>query len=321
MGGVLLIGTGDTIAYGRSAVLTAADLLARVPPGRIAADVVTEDVLAEPSWDTTPATMLVLARRVRAALLDDGYDGVVVSHGLDTVEETAFLADLLAGPATARGGIVFTGALRRADDPTADGPGNLAAAIAAARDPALRMAGATVCVGGEVHAARWAHYADATGTAAPFSSAPHPLLGRVVADPVLGDRVEPIGTPPPRPPRAQGQPVTDVAMIKTYPGMDGTLLTAAVDAGAAGIVLEGTGAGNVPASLLATISDLTEWKIPVVVASRSRTGDTLGLGAGLAAAVGAVGARGLSAAKARIALMVALGTGSADGARQWFADL
>jgi L-asparaginase len=107
--------------------------------------------------------------------------------------------------------------------------------------------------------------------------------------------------------------------------MDSTLLTAAVDAGAAGIVLEGTGAGNVPASLLATISDLTEWKIPVVVASRCRTGDRdladLGMGAGLAAGVGAIGARGLPAPKARLALMVALGAGSAAGARQWFTDL
>jgi len=117
--------------------------------------------------------------------------------------------------------------------------------------------------------------------------------------------------------------------------MDGTLLMAAVDAGAAGVVLEGTGAGNVPASLLATISDLTEWKIPVVVASRSRTGEGdlpepsfraglaagVGLGATIAAAAGAVSAGGLSAPKARLALMVALGTGSAGGVRQWFSEL
>lgn len=316
---ILLIATGDTIAYGRQRVLRGADLLAGLPAGGVPAgpvhtDVTVEDVRAEPGWDISPATMLALARRVRAALLDDRYDGVVVTHGVDTVEDSAFLADLLAGPAVARGGIVFTGALRRADDPDPDGPGNLAAAIVAAGDPVLRMAGAVVCAGGEVHAARWARLADAAGPA-PFTSDPVPPLGRVI-----GDRVQLIGTPPSRPPRAQGEPATDVALIKTYPGMDGTLLAAAVDAGAAGIVLEGTGAGNVPASLLATISDLTEWKIPVVIASRARTGATPGLGAGLAARVGAIDARGLSASKARIALTVALGTGSADGARQWFAE-
>jgi L-asparaginase len=322
---VLLIATGDMIAYGQRgrapAVLTGADLLAALPPGRLRADVVTEDVRAEPSWDTSPATMLALARRVRSAILDDGYDGVVVTHGTDTVEETAFLTDLLAGPAAARAGIVFTGALRRADDPAADGPGNLAAALAAAHDPALRRAGAVVCIAGELHAARWVTHVDATGAAPAFTSAPHPPVFRIT----VGGRVQPLGTPAPRPPRPRGEPVSDVALIKTYPGMDGALLTAAVDAGAAGIVLEGTGAGNVPAGLLATISDLTEWRIPVVVASRCRTGDRdlpdLGLGAGIAAAAGAFGARGLPAPKARLALMVALGAGDADGARRWFDEL
>jgi len=118
MAKVLLIATGDTIAYGRRgaapAVLTGAELLATLPPGaHRGATIVTEDVRVEPSWDMSPATMLMLARRVRSAILDDGYEGVVVSHGVDTVEETAFLTDLLAGPATARAGLVFTGALRR----------------------------------------------------------------------------------------------------------------------------------------------------------------------------------------------------------------
>jgi L-asparaginase len=211
------------------------------------------------------------------------------------------------------------------------------------------MAGAVVCMADEVHAARWVSKVDAAGPPA-FTSAPYPPIARVLLGPsgraaapiarvllgpsgraaapiarVVGPRLLPVGAPPPRPPRATGEPATDVALIKTYPGMDGTLLTAAVDAGAAGIVLEGTGAGNVPASLLATISDLTEWKIPVVVASRCRTGDLdlpdLGLGATLAAGVGAIGSRGLSAPKARLALMVALGSGSAAGARAWFSEL
>jgi len=107
--------------------------------------------------------------------------------------------------------------------------------------------------------------------------------------------------------------------------MDSVLLTAAVDAGARGIVLEGTGAGNVPASLLATISELTGWDIPVVVASRCRTRsvplEDMDLGATLAAKVGAIGARGLSASKARSALMVALGCGGVTAVRDWFARL
>ncbi|MFF5210142.1 asparaginase [Streptosporangium sp. NPDC000396] len=321
---VLLLATKDTIAYTRRddrlAIASGTDLLDGVPADQLAADVTVEDVTAEPSWDMSPATMLALARRVRSAVLDDGFDGVVVTHGTDTLEETAFLADLLAGPAASRGGIVFTGAMRRLDELSADGPRNLAASIAAAADPRLRQAGAVVCVNDELHAARWVTKVDATGVAA-FSSAPFPPLGRVVAG-----RVETLGTAPPRPPAPQGEPESDVALIKTYPGIDAALLTAAVDAGARGVVLEGTGMANVPVSLFTAISELTEWGIPVVVASRCRTRDValedMRSGTyGLAAGVGAIGARGLAAAKARIALMVALGTGSAEGVRAWFDGL
>lgn len=112
---------------------------------------------------------------------------------------------------------------------------------------------------------------------------------------------------------------SDVALIKTYPGIDASLLTAVVDAGARGVVLEGTGAGNVPVGLFGAIAELTGWDIPVVVASRCRTGvavlEELGLGAGLAARMGAIGARGLSPSKARVALMVALGAHSAKNAQ------
>jgi L-asparaginase len=307
---VLLLATGDTIAYGQSRVASGTELLATVHSD----GVVVEDVMAEPSWDTSPATMLGLARRVRAALLDDGFDGVVVTHGIDTLEETAFLTDLLAGPAAWRGGIVFTGAVRSLDEPGSDGPRNLAGSLAAAADPALRGAGAVVCFNDELHAARWATLVDATRVAA-FSSAPYPRLGRVAEG-----RVDLVAAPPGRLPT--GEPESDVALIKTYPGMTPTLLSAVVDAGARGIVLEGTGNGNVPVELFTTISELTEWDIPVVIASRGHAYpgalEDLPLGTGLAAKVGAIGARGLAPAKARCALMVALGAGGVDAVREWF---
>lgn len=320
---VLLVATGDVIAYGQFGLRSAADLLAALPPGKGTVEPV--DVLTEPAWDMTSSTMLMLARTVRTAVLDDGYDGVVVTHGLDTIEETAFLTDLLVGPATGendvRAGIVFTGAARRPDELAADGPRNLAAALVAARDPALRLAGVVVCVDDDLHAARWVTQVDATAVAG-FSSAPYPPVGRVVGG-GAGARVEPLGTPPPRPPRAAGEPATDVALIRTYPGMEASVLTAVVDGGAAGVVIEGTGNGNVPTSLLAAISDLTDWGIPVVIASRCRAGVTTDPAEGhfLAAAVGAISARGLAASKARLALMVALGSGSPAGVRRWFEAL
>ncbi|WP_310738354.1 asparaginase [Microbispora sp. H10949] len=351
---VLLVATGDVMAYARRTsrpgLATADDLLAAVSRGLgadpganpatdpgadlapgsagdlsaylgadLGLEVVTEDVRAEPSWDTSPATMLSLARRVRTALLDEGFDGVVVTHGLDTVEETAFLTDLLAGPAAHRGGIVFTGAVRPLDALSSDGPRNLASSLVAAADPALRGVGAVVCAGDELHAARWVTMADATAVTA-LSSAPAPVLGRV-AD----GGAEMCAAPPPRPPEPEGEPETNVALVKTYPEMDPVLLTAVVDAGARGVVLEGTGAGNVPVGLFTTISELAEWDIPVVVASRCRTRavplEALPPGYGLAAKVGAIGARGLAPVKARYALMAALGGGGRQAVRDWFARL
>lgn len=166
-GPVLLVATGDTMAHRSAGVATGTELLelAGPPPTRVV-----EDVMAEPSWDRSTATRLALGRRVRKALAKDEFAGVVVTHGIDTLEDTAYLADLMAGPAATRGGIVFTSAVRALSDPAANGPGNVADALAAAADPALRGAGAVVCMGGELHAARWA-----TLTAPPGRrrSAPH----------------------------------------------------------------------------------------------------------------------------------------------------
>lgn len=276
---LLLLATGDTIAQQPrlARVASGADLLARAG----AADVEVEDVLAEPSWDTSPATMLGIAGRVRTALREDGFAGVVVTHGVDTMAETAFLTELVAG-----GPVVFTGALRYLDDPLSDGVDNLRDALSAVRE----VRSAALCLGGELHAPRWA-----TFTGSGFSGS----------------------FPAPAPPPAPGQPETDVALIKTYPGMSETLLRTAVDLGARGIVLEGTGAGNVPVELFTTIAELSEWDIPVVVASRT---DWKGE-PGLAATMGAIGARGLPPDQARVALMVALAAGGVAEVRRWFARL
>ncbi|MGW0248640.1 asparaginase [Nocardia goodfellowii] len=320
---VLLIATGDTIAYRphstRPGVASGAQLLAAAGIGAAVAGVSVEDVMAEPSWDTSPATMLTLARRVHTAVLDDGFDAVVVTHGIDTLEETAFLTDLMAGSA-ARASIVFTGALRTLDDPRSDGPDNLSAALAAAADPGTRGLGALICFDRELHAARWATLADTTGPPA-YSSAPYPRLGYVAPSGEIS-RTAPA---PPRPPHLDGTPETDVALIKTYPGMTAEMLTTTVDAGARGIVLEGTGFGNVPVELFTAISELTSWDIPVVVASRARTRPAaVGKpfdGTAMATTVGAISSRGLPPAHARIALMAALAGGGVVAVRQWFEQL
>jgi L-asparaginase len=320
---LLLVTTGGTMAFdprpGRGAFAPGTELLAALPAGSVPGEVTVEDMLAEPSWDLDPETMLRLARRARTAILTDGYDGVVITHGTDTLEETAFLTDLLAGPAAERAAIVLTGAMRPPTDLSADGPRNLLSSLVAAADPGLRGVGVLACLNDELHAAHWVTKVDATSVAA-FSSAPYPVLGRVVAD-----TVELLAPPPPRPPAPTGDPESAVALIKTYPGIDPILLYSVVDAGARGVVLEGTGMANVPISLLAAIDELTGWDIPVVIASRCRTRevplDELYSGGTLAARVGAISAHGLAPVKARAALMVALGNGGVGTARDWFSRL
>ncbi|GII96166.1 asparaginase domain-containing protein [Sinosporangium siamense] len=138
---MLLLATKDTFAHttrgGRPAIAGGAGLPASVPPHLpphlLRAEVSVEDVTAEPSWDVSPETMLALTRRVASALLDDGFAGVVVAHGADTVEETAYLTDLLTG--SAHGGVVFTTGVRRLDHPSPAGPRNLADSLAAADPP------------------------------------------------------------------------------------------------------------------------------------------------------------------------------------------
>ncbi|WP_203883713.1 asparaginase [Planotetraspora kaengkrachanensis] len=323
MARVLLIATGDTIAYmsgpGRPGVASGADLLRTVPARMLPAQVEVEDFMAPPSWDMSPSVMLALARRARSAILDEEFDGVVITHGLDAMEDTAYLTDVLAGPAAHRGAIVLTGAVRPLDDPSPDGPGNLAASLTAAAHPALRGVGAVVCLDDRLHAARWVTMIDAGGRPA-FTSAPYSPVFRVEEG-----RIRPLAAAPPRPPDPVGEPESHVPLIKTYPDIEPALLTTVVDAGARGIVLEGTGAGNVPVTLFTAIAELSDWDIPVVVASRCHTSgvplDTLPLGLGLAAKAGAIGARGLAPVKARAALMVALGSGGRDAVREWFARM
>ncbi|WP_086830050.1 asparaginase domain-containing protein [Allokutzneria sp. NRRL B-24872] len=299
----LVLATADTIAQSRNSVARGADL---VPTG-----VVVEDVLAEPSWDVTPSTMLAIARRVRDALVVDGFGGVVVAHGFDTVEHTPFFTELMVGDAGRLGSVVFTGAVRPRDEPLSDAPGNLASSIVAAGSSVLRGAGVVVCAGDELHAARWVRQVDATSVCG-LSSGVKPLVGKVIDGRVvlIGGGVPPVPTP-------VGEPETDVAVIAAYPGARAEQLTAVVDAGARGIVLDGTGIGNVPVEMFAAVGEVVDWDIPVVVASRAQQHPLADIG--IVSKVGAIGSRGLGVGQARSALMVALGGGGVSGVRSYFA--
>ncbi|MBA2575107.1 MAG: asparaginase [Euzebyaceae bacterium] len=322
---LLVLATGGTIASRldeHGAVVPAvapADLLAAVPGLDALGPLEVEEVARVNGWNIDPATMVRVAERARAALLGGGVDGVVVTHGTDTVEETLYLTDLLAGEATDRGAIAFACAMRSGSDVAADGPRNLLHAAVVAAAPAARGRGALLCVNDEIHAARWVTKTDTTNVST-FRSPPAGPVGAI-------ERGRPrffLDTPA-RPPRG-GDVDLDVALLKAYSGMGDRLLRHLVDGDVSGVVIEGTGAGNVPGALVPAIERAIGSGVPVVIASRCWTGRTVpiygGPGGGVTLdGLGVIRSNGLNGPKARLALMVALGvTRDLDGLRAWFAD-
>jgi L-asparaginase len=298
---VVLVATGGTIASrprddGAVAIaLSGAEVLARADLDA-AVEVEVVDAAHGPSWAFDAEAMLAIARRTL------GFDGgVVVTHGTDTIEETAFLTWLLGG----RRDIVFTGAMRHDAAPDADGPANLRGAIALAAGGAVD--GPVVHLAGESHHARWATKTD-TGALDAFRS-----LGGTAA-------------PAPPPPPGDGV-VTAVAQVHAYTGVDPDVVDWHVSRGARGIVLQGTGAGNVHGSLVPGLERAVAAGVPVVVTSRCPTGRVSptygGPGGGRHLAdIGCIAAGDLPAHKARLALWVALGRDpGVDAVRAWFAAL
>ncbi|HEX5896768.1 MAG TPA: asparaginase [Thermoleophilaceae bacterium] len=311
---VLVLTTGGTIASlpdpetgAKRPAVSGKELVAGVPGLADVADVEVEEVAALSSWNLTPDHMLAVARRAGEALARPQVEGVVVTHGTDTVEETAFLTDLTL---RAEGPAVFVGAMRSPEELSADGPRNLLNAVRLASAPDARGAGAVVAMSDEVHAARWVRKLD-SGLVSAFRSPRRGPLGRVTPGsveisllPSRGFTVEP-----------PAELSRHVALVTAYPGMDGAVIEAVLEAtGAAGLVVEGSGSGNVPGTAVGGLRSALERGLPVVVATRVPGGSTPsgygspGGGAELRG-LGAVGAGPLSAGKARLLLMVLLAQG------------
>jgi len=310
---VVVLATGGTISARRSdagGALLASDGADRlvgavaVPPG---VTVEAHDVLKAGSYGLTLGNLRTIADTVAEHLTRRDVDGIVVTHGTDTLEETAILLDLVhADPRP----VVLTGAQRSADVPDTDGPRNLADAITVAADPQLRGHGVVVAFGGAVLAARGvrkSHTVDLaafTGRAGRLATV---LDGGVTVDafphrPVLLDH-----------PTAELDDVR-VDILLAYPGARPDLLRAAAEAGAHGVVIAGTGVGNAPPGFAAAISVLTEQGVVVGLSTRVTAGPVRpvygdGGGADLVAA-GAV-PLALPAAQGRIALALLLSTGLA----------
>ncbi len=272
---VLVLALGGTIASipssegaggGAVPTLTGADLVAAVPGLADIAEVEARTVRQGASCDITPDVVRELMTTAAGALAD-GCAGVVVTQGTDTLEETAYLLDLLhAGPAP----VVVTGAMRTPSDAGADGPANLLAAVRVAADPASQGLGVLVVFADEIHAARHVHKVHSSSIAAFASCGLGPLgrvaEGRVRLDLVPARRTEPLVIPLeavwPRVPILRVVQGTDVAEVEA--------LAAIAD----GLVVEGVGGGHVPSWIVPTLEEVAR-RIPVVLASRAGAGGTL----------------------------------------------
>lgn len=263
-----------------------------------------DDFVRVPSFDMHGDLALSLANRVLEHAGGEA-DGIVVTHGTDTMEESVYLVDRLLDSDTA---VVFTGAQRGADQPDTDGPRNLRDAIRVAASPAARGRGAVIAFGGEVHAAREVRKVHTSALRA-FDSPGFGPVGHVD-----GERVEfrhrPDRSPPlPRP--AGGMPQVD--LVRLYAGSDGRFIRTAVETGSRAIVLDATGRGNANEQVLEAVEEAVRGGVPVVICSRcvaGRVEPVYGRGGGKDLAdAGALFAGDLAGPKARVLLQLALAAG------------
>ncbi|MFE2559201.1 asparaginase [Streptomyces sp. NPDC059352] len=253
--------------------------------------------------------LTALSAAIAAALETGEVDGVVITQGTDTIEETAFLLDLYHGHERP---VVVTGAMRNPTLPGADGPANLHAAVLAAADPVLRGVGCLVVLGDEIHSA-WTVRKSHTTSPAAFTS---PTCGPIAR--IAENRVRMAGGLPTRGPLV-GAPDREarVGLYTVTLGDDGALLDL-WDANCDGLVVAAFGVGHVPERLVEGLTKLAS-RIPVILASRIGNGpvlsDTYGfpgsekdlLGRGL------IGAGDPGPYQARLLLQALLAQG-ADGA-------
>ena len=294
MSRLVVITTGGTIATsaGPDGVLRPARSGAELAAG-LDADVV--DLMNLDSSQLGPDEW----RRIAAAAgeaVASGALGVVITHGTDTMEETALWLDLGYG---ADAPVMLTGAARAADAPDADGPGNLRDALAVAASPAARGLGVLVSFAGVVRA--------------PLGltklATPEVFGGTRVG--TVADGVFTAEAAKRRPYLAELPSAPRVDIASAYPGADGTAIDAFTAAGARGIVVEAVGAGNAGAAVVDAVARACGRGVAVAVTTRvpgGRTRPDYGPGHALMTA-GAVGVPQLRSAQARVLLMAALSAG------------
>lgn len=280
-----------------------AELLKKIPEARKLAKISFYDFGKYPGPHITPEIMMNLSRQLKKRITEKKYDGIIVTHGTDTLEETAYLIDLTIKTNIP---IVFTGSMRNSSEPNWDGPKNLVDSILVCLNENSRGIGTLVCMNSEVNAASEVTkiFSNEFET---FQSLDFGNLGFVEKGKVVYNRLprflETINT---------NKINTNVDLLTVYAGMDEKFFKHSADSGAEGLIIEALGVGNVPPAAFKGVEYVIEKNIPVVLVSRCPAGETdyiysyPGAGRHLHD-IGVIFTDYLNGQKARIKLMLALG--------------
>ncbi len=316
---VAILFTGGTIsmridARSGSAVpaMRGDDILAHVPQLSAIADIELEDVAQLPGPHVTPEHMWRLARRVAAWLERPDVDGVVVTHGTDTLEETAYFLDIALRTDKP---VVLVGAIRTMSEPSWDGPANLVHAVQVAGAPTSRARGVMVAMNEQILSAREVEKVH-TEAAASFQSREFGPVGVVDAGVVRYLRSSPREAAW-FDAEADGllrvrRVEPDVDLIKVAAGADGRFVRCSMASGARGLVIEALGRGNVPPAMLDDLAAACRGACRScsprgAAPEASATGMATKAAAADCATWASIFAGRLSGVKARIKLMLALG--------------
>lgn len=262
-----------------------------------------------PSPHMTPEIMLDLGKYVQELVNRDDIDGVVITHGTDTLEETAYFLDLVV---KTKKPIVVTGAMRSSSELGYDGPFNLAASICTAIADESIDRGVIVCFNGELNAAKEVTKANSMALSA-FRTPNFGPVGIVDNNKVIFYRKGKKGIK--LTPKSIEK---NVVLIKCVAGMDSSFIDYSIERNVGGIVIEALGRGNIPPQMVSGVKNALDKNIPVVIVSRcfeGRVFESYGYEGGgkQLRDMGVIFGDNMPGQKARIKLLVAINSDIKDG--------
>lgn len=319
---ILVVFTGGTFSMmidettgGAVPRYSGVELMDMIPETKSLAEIECFDFGKYPGPHVTPELMLDLSKKINAKLRANKFDGVIVTHGTDTLEETAYFLDLTIKTDIS---IVVIGSMKNSSELDWDGPRNLINALHICLNDNSKNLGVLVCLNGEINAASEVTkiYSDSVES---FKSLDFGTIGFVQNGRVIFNRLpmhlETIQTE---------RIITNVDLLTVYAGMNEKFFKYSANSGVKGIVVEALGIGNVPPPAFEGIKYAVDKGIPVILTSRCPAGETDDIysypGAGKHLHnLGVVFSDYLNGQKARIKLMIVLGlTNKLDEIRKYF---